>query len=612
MALPISSAGGRCIQFLLCTWTKLCVKELSNNSVIARDFLDSMSSVIKSVFKATVGSLIEKGRDLLAEKLREGDVEDERFRSLIVREIEDIKSKLDSIALRDLLASVSFFKEGLVLFFELFKETTAGADTEDGEVGIDKDNSGLGPKTTMDVLDGGKTGLNFPEELEKIQRSRGDNSTARWFSKAQSRFQDSRRKATEAFNDKALSTIDRIFAMQYRVMATILEVADNPREALPPCQLCLEELHAMPAVKKNFKTAFKPGRRFFPSPSLAKNERERGEIIFTVVYINKVIYDVKQMVGKTAELLSWPCVDTGEEKVDPLRDVRVAEILRKQDLVHGFLPSSFGLASRKRERRIILPRSIASTKQGHIIVAESGDNDVKVFDRSGKYLFPLEFPGPVDKHGSCNVLDVAADQDAYVYVLTSLRNYGSEVCVFNKAGEYQRQFGLKNGFRCHKMTVLDSKVLVLVEEEEESLLKSPAKANQTWIHVYDTKGVLVESFPDRCQRPCDVTATTLGRVMVLDHLASCVNALSTSDKDRHQFKVRAYPEAIAFHEESKQVIIASVNSKKHLNLSIYSQDGKFVRSVQLDVKQEANSIKGMAVNKEGRIAVIYGKTVLVV
>lgn len=143
------------------------------------------------------------------------------------------------------------------------------------------------------------------------------------------------------------------------------------------------------------------------------------------------------------------------------------------------------------------------------------------------------------------------------------------MCVFNKAGEYQRQFGLKNGFRCHKMTVVDSKVLVLVEEEEESLLKSPAKANQTWIHVYDTKGVLVESFPDRCQRPCDVTATTLGRVMVLDHLASCVNALSTSDKDRHQFKVRAYPEAIAFHEESKQVIIASVNSKKHLNLSIY-------------------------------------------
>ena len=60
---------------------------------------------------------IKKGRDLVAEKLREGDVDDERFRGLIVREIEDIKSKLDSIALRDLLTSVSFFKEGLVLFF---------------------------------------------------------------------------------------------------------------------------------------------------------------------------------------------------------------------------------------------------------------------------------------------------------------------------------------------------------------------------------------------------------------------------------------------------------------------------------------------------------------
>ena len=102
--------------------------------------------------------------------------------------------------------------------------------------------------------------------------------------------------------------------------------------------------------------------------------------------------------------------------------------------------------------------------------------------------------------------------------------------------------------------------------------------------------------------------------MVLDNLASCVNAFGTvPDKDPQNFKVVFYPEAIAFHEESKQVIIASVNSsEKRLKLSIYSQDGKLVRSVELDVKLEADSIKGIAVNEEGRIAVINGKTVLVV
>lgn len=102
--------------------------------------------------------------------------------------------------------------------------------------------------------------------------------------------------------------------------------------------------------------------------------------------------------------------------------------------------------------------------------------------------------------------------------------------------------------------------------------------------------------------------------MLLDHLASCVNAFSTMpDKGLHRFKVSSYPEAIAFHDGSKQVIIASVNPRsKRLKLSIHSHDDKFVRSIELDVKQEVNSIKGIAVNKEGRIAVIFGETVFVV
>ena len=48
------------------------------------------------MFKATIGLLINKARlDTAAEKLKEGDVTDEKFRSFIVREIDQINSKLD-------------------------------------------------------------------------------------------------------------------------------------------------------------------------------------------------------------------------------------------------------------------------------------------------------------------------------------------------------------------------------------------------------------------------------------------------------------------------------------------------------------------------------------
>ena len=77
-----------------------------------------MTSIITAVFKATIGLLVNKGRDAAAERLKEGDVSDQKFRGLIVREIEEIKSKLDGLSRKDLLAAVDYFEAGLRYLYE--------------------------------------------------------------------------------------------------------------------------------------------------------------------------------------------------------------------------------------------------------------------------------------------------------------------------------------------------------------------------------------------------------------------------------------------------------------------------------------------------------------
>ena len=69
-----------------------------------------MSAIITAVFKATIGWLVDKGRDEAAKKLKDGDVTDQQFRGIIVREIDDMKSKLDGLSRKDLLACISFFR----------------------------------------------------------------------------------------------------------------------------------------------------------------------------------------------------------------------------------------------------------------------------------------------------------------------------------------------------------------------------------------------------------------------------------------------------------------------------------------------------------------------
>ena len=78
--------------------------------------------------------------------------------------------------------------------------------------------------------------------------------------------------------------------------------------------MCLEELHALPAVQKSFNVQLNQGfKSWF-------NKAEREEIIYSVCRVNRVIFHATQMVGRDVNLSLWPCVDTEEEKVDPLRN----------------------------------------------------------------------------------------------------------------------------------------------------------------------------------------------------------------------------------------------------------------------------------------------------
>lgn len=62
---------------------------------------------IATVFIATIGLLVNKKRYTVTESLREGDMAQQKFLGVIVQEIEEIKSRLDGLERKDLLASIS-------------------------------------------------------------------------------------------------------------------------------------------------------------------------------------------------------------------------------------------------------------------------------------------------------------------------------------------------------------------------------------------------------------------------------------------------------------------------------------------------------------------------
>ena len=538
-----------------------------------------MSSLITAVFKATIGLLVNKGRDKLAEKLNEGDVTDQKFRGLIVREIDEIKSKLDGLARKDLLASISLFKEGIELLYEVFESARPSSEhraiTAAATVGAEQ--------------------FDIAKEIKKLELSSLDESATRKLGRAKKRFEEARLEAIRAFSNEALELPDRLLAMQYRLMATILETVDNPTDALAACRVCLDELHQVPAVKEYFKVELEEGLRL----RARFNKDERRQIIFSVCHANRVIYDVMNMLG-SVKRWTLPYVETGKEKVDPLRNERVVKALKKQGNEHCCLLWSFGQEGEEKHK-LKEPQGIATNTKGQFLVADDEDKTVKVFDSNGKFEFRFK---PQNDDARTWLWDVVtAGEDDRIYLLVNLAKRGAEkwelyteVPVFNKTADPQHKLPVRRRVGGGRLTVSSGKqgkILLLADD---------------FVDVHEPSGELVCCFGEGVfERATDITATCDGRVMIVD---SGDDSFYLFDVEGHQlgkFNIKYEGDVffrIACHPTSDHVVLAGLERETGcLTLAIYTGNGEFVRRIQLD--EEVDYVNGMTVTMEGHIAVAF-------
>ena len=535
-----------------------------------------MSSLITAVFKATIGLLVNKGRDKLAEKLNEGDVTDQKFRGLIVREIDEIKSKLDGLARKDLLASISLFKEGIDLLYEVFESARSSSEhraiTAAATVGAEQ--------------------FDIAKEVTKLDFSSLDESATRKLGRAKKRFEEARLEAIKAFSNEALKLPDRLLAMQYRLMATILETVDNPTDALAACRVCLDELHQVPAVKEYFKVELKEGLRAL------LNKDERRQIIFSVCHANRVIYDVMNMLG-SVKRWTLPYVETGKEKVDPLRDERVVKALKKQGNDHCCLLWSFGQEGEEKHK-LKDPCGIATNTKGQFLVADDGDKTVKVFDSKGKFDFSFN-PQTDDADTKLHILDVTtAGEDHTIYLLVGLEKPGAErwereVQVFKKTAELQHKFPVR---------IVAWRLTVSSGNQRGKILLLAGKI----VSVYESSGEFVWMFYTLFTDATDITATCDGRVMIVDQKDGSLYLRVFDGKglQLRKFNIKYERDVyyhIACHPASDVVLSGLERETGRLTLAIYTVNGKFVRRIQLD--EVARSVHGITVTVEGHNAVPF-------
>jgi hypothetical protein len=234
-----------------------------------------MASFVEGALKLTIGLFWNKARSSVAEKLKDGDLNSRKLRSLIVSNMEDIKGKIDGAARRELLSSVSFVEEGLFLLNDLIereshviycqsnsKQFNVGFQTTFGYV--------LRMKRwltgTANRADDVPTAINT-DYLDILRRS-GEN-TLPWdlqdgvrklklhsheqFKDAMQRFEYANTRATDTFFNESLNIEDRVLAAKLRVYSRLLLSLEKPSMANVCRRQHLKELHELSAIVEVFR-----------------------------------------------------------------------------------------------------------------------------------------------------------------------------------------------------------------------------------------------------------------------------------------------------------------------------------------------------------------------
>ena len=509
-----------------------------------------MSSIITGILSTTVGLLWSKTRDKTAEKLQGGDVADAKVREIVVRELNDIKTKLDGLSRKDLLSSYSFLREGVELLNVCLDQSTQ----ED-----------RGEPSTMPSNDVASAILNEVLALTCAVEKIKIKSCVEYES-AKKRFEDARRKATEAFCNEALKIEDRIFAVKLRVVSEILENLESPKTAITGCLPFLRDLHDLRAIREIFSVYVNGGVK-----SLLGKE-ERAANVKSVIMINSVLFQfMLKFGGKLTDRLIWPAgtIELSDRSFNP--------VLEWQDVSSR---KSMGGELGKSPNDLVLDEGINSwlsavNSHGEIISGHS-DDEIKIISRSGRTKV-VKLPEPEDKFVQRQISSFAVDKDNVIHVASTLVPVietdliGYELNVLDDSYNVEHVFALdflkKNSepFPIIKMSINKNNDIIMIRHDDPS------------VYVYDNCGKLKHKFEPDSHYLTRLSISNNNEIMIASDSGEVVNFYTEKGNLTSTIKLPngCRVSGIAFHYVlGKTIVLAYDRTELSYFLLCYSEAGE--------------------------------------
>ena len=523
-----------------------------------------MSSIITGILSSTAGFLWSKARDSTAAKLRDGDVTDAKIREIVVRELDDIKKKLEGLSRKDLLSSCTLLQEGVdLLYLSLRKlnlqQQALTTETEDDGAKTSAMTTGVESEILNEVMKLScameKLKLNVNSECEKAKK----------------RFEDARLKANDAFSNEALSLKDKIFAVELRMVSEILECLDNPEIAITGCLSFLKKLHSLPAIQEVFNVYMNGGVKSL------MNKAERVDNVKSIMLINYVLFKYVSKFGSNYPfVLAWSTIELTERSFNPIlhwQEISTRKSMGDELPQH---PSGVKLDTIEYD----LDFQVAVNGYGDVVVPGGivSPNSAIVISKTGEKK-EIKLP---ETYRECEIVDqynkgVAVDKNNNVYFVKWFKTR-----TINGDEEYlyvlyilDANYNMKQEYKLDflKGTISDF-VSIAVKMNNDIVI---SKWKDSEVFVCDDRGNLKHKFEREPQFLYSLSISNKNEIMTRPNNDNAVyiyseeGNLKSTIKPPEGHRIRG----VAFHFVfSKIIVVTYVKKKKSYFLLCYTEEGE--------------------------------------
>ncbi len=520
-----------------------------------------MSSILTAILRSSVGLLFDKARDSAANKLKDGDLADEKLREIIVKDLTDIKSKLDCLSFKDLDASYSFLKEGVELLNLALDKSNKDQKASEGSA---NEATKVMNDTASGILN---AALSLPQAIQKLKIPCDGR-----FVSAKDRFKASRETATHAFKNQSLSIKDRIMACKLRVAATILELGlEDPEAATVACLLALKELHVLPAIQEMFAVFLKGGLK-----SMLK-KAERLENIKSVLFINHALYDFAfKYSSKLRYLFTWPEIELKDRTFRPILNAH--EILTETSTGEEYVQQLKPVVTDSR----IDGAEFAVNSRGEIILLTN--DKITVIYGTGESK-DVMFPNPTET----NVVDawrrsIAVDSNHNVYAIRRLetRDENDSVKCDFVLYIFDENYNIKHVSVLDFLHAEKHRYVNIAVDKNQNLIMLTNGNNHRQVYVCDNLGNLKLQFERGGSSWRSLSISKNNDIMIGSDDERAVFTYSTEGNLKCKIKLPEGHEVgqVAFHHGiCKIIVLTHVEKEDSCFLLGYSETGELENSV---------------------------------